>query len=126
MPKSAVVLWIAATLLSTAALPVSAEPVTLRCDVRGGGEFQLLFETSGESARLALDDETVAGRVTVSDTHYHFVFPESKDRHETRIAVNRFSGAMTWELTSASTGDSSQSNVSRFGTCRKVNNKPSM
>jgi hypothetical protein len=96
----------------------------LKCLTASNNEFQLLFEPTDGTARLITVDGPVAGRVSAQEAYYEFSFPPSEGRFETRVLVQRFSGALNWEHGSPPFGKASEKNVRWLGKCEKINATP--
>ena len=108
----------------TPAIAIATEDFALRCLSRDGSEFQILSGPDTNQARLVLDDQVVLGTVKTSETHYELRFPRSDTRQETRIVVNRFSGAMTVEHGTPPFDSASKGNIHRLGKCYKIEKSP--
>ena len=99
-------------------LSVYAEEAMFTCSTRENSSFNIIVDVDVETSVLVLTDSHVDGKVKSTAHHYFITYPATKDRYETHISINRYSGSLDWEHGDKPFGEMNPRNVFYNGTCK--------
>ena len=74
-----------------------AESAGIECRLEENSVVHIVFDAETGDALMVLMRRTGDGKVSATDTHYSFIFPDTDTTYEIRLRVNRFSGKILWE-----------------------------
>ena len=92
-------------------LSVYAEEAMFTCSTRENSSFSIIVDVDVETSVLVLTDSHVDGKVKSTAHHYFITYPATKDRYETHISINRYSGSLDWEHGDKPFGEMNPRNV---------------